>query len=143
MRPTALCFVFLIAASGCGPRERKVTMNSDNNSGQSGFAVLTDVGGSMTVRVETNTPEFVERTQNMHIHTGNCGEVDPIVAPLNNPESLEDKPGRVGSTTTEVVRIGGGPLLQFEELLEGEWLINIHDARDKDIYVSCGELQNN
>lgn len=134
-----LCFVVVMVA-GCGPRELRVTMNSDNNSGQSGFAVITDKGNSVTVTVETSAPDFGD-TQQMHIHRGNCGEVEPIYADLLNLMPLKDKPGRVGSTSPEVLkRQPAGAKVQFEDFAEGEWLINVHDARDTLIYVSCGEF---
>jgi hypothetical protein len=138
MRRTALCFVLALAA-GCAPREVRVTMNSDNNSGQKGFAVITDMGKSVTVVVETSAPDFTG-PQNVHIHKGNCGEVEGVYADLLNLTELADKPGRVGSTSTEVRKRPEG-LLQFEELEEGEWLINVHDARDGLLYVSCGEFK--
>ena len=138
MRRTALLFVLSLAA-GCAPQEIKVTMNSDNNSGQKGFAVITNKGKSITVEVETSAPEFVG-PQNVHIHKGNCGEVEEIYAPLLNLEKLADKPDRVGSTSPEVVKKDGSGLVQFDEFEKGEWLINVHDARDNLIYVSCGEF---
>lgn len=113
-------------------------MNSDNNSGQKGFAVITDKGKSVTVLVETSAPDF-EGSQNVHIHKGNCGEVEEVYAPLLNLQALPDKPGRVGSTSTDVLKRDGA-LLQFEEFEEGEWLINVHDARELTLYVSCGEF---
>jgi hypothetical protein len=138
MRRTALLVVLSLAA-GCAPREIKVTMNSDNNSGQKGFAVITDKGKSITVEVETSAPDF-EGAQNVHIHKGNCGEVEEVYAPLLNLQKLEDKPGRVGSTSTDVLKKDGSGLVQFDEFEKGEWLINVHDARDNLIYVSCGEF---
>jgi len=44
MCQTALCFTLLMLGSAAGERELRVTMNADNNSGQSGFAVLIDRG---------------------------------------------------------------------------------------------------
>ena len=114
-------------------------MNADNNSGQSGFAVLIDRGESIDVVVETSAPEF-EGVQNMHLHRGNCGEVDMIYAELLNLELLPDKPGRVGSTTRGVMKRFTTLKVQFEDFKEGDWLINVHDARDFTIYVSCGEF---
>ena len=135
MRFRLSCLLLVvISASACGPRELKVTMNSDNNSGQTGFAVLTDLGGKkMTVTVETSAPDFTDLPQNAHIHEGNCGEVGAIHAPLTPLAPLADKPGRFGSTKT-VETLG------FTDLATGSWIINVHDARDGLIYVSCGEI---
>ena len=30
--------------------------------------------------------------------------------------------------------------MSFTDLATGEWIINVHDARDTGIYVSCGEI---
>lgn len=139
MRQTALSLTLLLAATGCGPREVRVTMNADNNSGQRGFAVLKDLGKSLTVELETSAPDFVEGTQLAHIHAGNCGEVGEILAALLG--LAKTTPGRFGSTSTEV-RKTTGELLTFEEATSGEWLINVHDAREKSLYVSCGEIPN-
>src|SRR3954453_8985946 len=104
MRRTTLCFVLLLTAA-CGPREIRVTMNADNNSGQKGFATITDEGKSIKVVIETSAPTK-PGTQTVHIHTGNCGEVEPIYAHLLNLEPLTGKPDRVGSTSTDVLKKG-------------------------------------
>ena len=114
-------------------------MNADNNSGQSGFAVLIDRGTEIDVVVETSAPEF-EAVQSIHLHRGNCGEVGMIYAHLFNLEVLPDAPGRVGNTTRGVVKRGSTEKVQFKDFEEGDWLINIHDAREFTIYVSCGEF---
>ncbi|MDP2270272.1 MAG: hypothetical protein Q8N23_30615 [Archangium sp.] len=137
MRLTALCGTLVLAA--CAPRELNVTMNADNNSGQSGFAVLIDRGQEIDVVVETSAPEF-EGVQRMHLHRGNCGEVDEIYADLLNLEPLADKPDRVGSTTRGLLKRGTSEKVQFDDFEEGDWLINVHDAREFTIYVSCGEF---
>lgn len=133
MRPIALGFLLLVA-TGCGPKVLKVTMNADNNSGQKGFAEITDRGAKgISVTVETNTPEYTEVPQNAHIHRGNCGEVGVVVNGLTPLTALPEKPGRFGSTTEL-------EMLTFEGFKTDEWLINVHDARDGLIYVSCGEI---
>jgi hypothetical protein len=140
MRRTKRAVLVLAVISGCAPRELNVTMKSDNNSGQSGFAVVTAVGNTITVVIETSAPDF-EGPQNVHIHRGNCGEVEDIFAPLENVTKFDPpKPGRVGSTSKEVRRKEDGALVKFEEFEAGDWLINIHDARENPLYVSCGEF---
>lgn len=133
MRPITLGFL-LLAATGCGPTVVKITMNADNNSGQKGFAEITDRGArGISVTVETNTPEYTEVPQNAHIHTGNCGEVGEIAGALDPLKALTDKPGRYGSTTEL-------PSFPFSNFKAGDWIINVHDPRDKLVYVSCGEI---
>jgi len=123
----------LLACAACGPRQLQVTMNSDNNSGQSGFATLLDRGSKgMTVTVETSAPDFADMGQVAHIHEGSCGEVGAIKAPLLSLSALADKT-RFGSTT-EVSDV------TFEMIKKGSWLINVHDSRDRTVYVSCGEI---
>lgn len=139
MRLIALCCTLVLAASGCAPRELKVTMNADNNSGQSGFAVLIDRGNEIDVVVETSAPEF-EGVQSVHLHRGNCGEVEAIYADLEPIAQFTEKPGRAGSTTRGVLKRGTSVKVQFEDFAKGEWLINIHDAREFTLYVSCGEF---
>ena len=138
MRLIALCCT-LVWASGCAPRELHVTMNADNNSGQSGFAVLIDRGTEIDVIVETSAPEF-EAVQSIHLHRGNCGEVGMIYADLSTIDVLAGKPGRAGSTTRGVMKRDSTEKVQFKDFEEGDWLINIHDAREFTIYVSCGEF---
>lgn len=133
MRPV-LSVVVVCALAACGPRDVRVTMNPDNNSGQSGFAVLTETGPKkLRVVVETSAPDF-SMEQKAHIHRGTCGEIGEIRAGLLNLKPLEGKPGRYGSTTN----IDG---LDLDELSVGDWAINVHDARDNALYTSCGEIR--
>lgn len=138
MRQIALGFLMLVA-TGCGPKVLKVTMNADNNSGQKGFAEITELGAKgVSVTIETNAPDFraddpAMEQQKAHIHKGNCGEVGEKVGFLQPLHALADKPNRFG-TTTDVEKP------TFAMLGKGEWIINVHDARDDQIYVSCGEI---
>jgi hypothetical protein len=110
-------------------------MNSDNNSGQVGFAVITDRGArGFSVLVDTIAPEFGE-PQLAHIHGGSCGELDPIKAHLNPLGATGCDAGRFCSTTDVKPEA-----MKFSELSTGSWVINVHDARDVRLYVSCGEI---
>jgi hypothetical protein len=127
-------WLLLPLLAACGPNEVRVTMNPDNNSGQSGFAVLTQAGPKkLVVVIETSAPDFSSE-QRAHIHVGTCGEIGEIRAGLTNLKELADKPGRFGSTTT-VESLG------LDDLSTGEWAINVHDARDNAVYTSCGEIK--
>ena len=131
MRRTCLGLVFL-SVVGCGPKQLRITMNADNNSGQTGFALLVDQGrAGMSVTVETNIPD-ISTSQKAHIHTGNCGEIGPVVAPLTDLSPLPNQPGRFGSTTQVS--------LTFEALSKIRHALNTHDARDFGVYVSCGDI---
>lgn len=132
--PRLLSGLSLLALCGCGPRELVVTMKADNNSGQTGFATITEIGAGLRVVVETSVPDFLSSTgQVAHIHEGNCGEIGRIRAGLVNLKELPDKPGRFGSTS-EVAT------LKFNDFKMGEWAINAHDERDNLVYVSCGQI---
>jgi hypothetical protein len=138
MHRMGLC-IFLIALAGCAPRELNITMKSDNNSGQTGFATISAVGRGITVVVETSAPAD-EGLQHAHIHRGNCGEVEEIYADLASLDALKEKPGRFGSTTAAPTRQSDGAAVAFEDFETGEWLINVHDSREFPLYVSCGEF---
>ena len=71
--------------------------------------------------------------QNVHIHKGNCGEVGDKVGFPDQLAPLPGQPDRFGSTSNI-------PLPTFAMLATGEWIVNVHDARDPLIYVSCGEI---
>ncbi len=129
---------------GCGPKELRVTMNSDNNSGQAGFALVTETAGGLRVEVETSHPD-VDSAQSAHVHTGTCGEIGPVVLPLERLEALPGTAGRFGSVTTfDRAKLDAfmidAKFLKLEPLLADAHCINVHDARDPGIYVSCGEL---
>jgi hypothetical protein len=127
-------WLLLCLLAACGPNEVRVTMNPDNNSGQAGFAVLTQTGAKkLRVVVETSAPDLAT-DQRAHIHEGTCGEIGPIRAGLSDLKALPEKPGRFGSTTD----VEG---LDLEELSTGEWAINVHDPRDNAVYTSCGEIR--
>jgi hypothetical protein len=134
--PPLLCLLVL----ACGPRQLRVTLSADNNSGQSGTATLTDDGKTMTVVVETVAPLYQDAEQFAHIHPGTCGELGPAYVNLTKLGALATKPGAWGSTTTLTQVRDGGPNFGFDELSTGEWAINIHDAREFGVYVTCGEI---
>lgn len=125
----------VVACTACGPRELRVTMNSDNNSGQTGFAVLTDQGtAGFKVYVETSKPEYAAESQLAHIHPGSCGELGDVKAGLL-PLSASGCPERFCSSSDIKPAV-----MKFSDLSTGDWVINVHDARDKLIYVSCGVI---
>lgn len=125
--------LLLVALSACGPRQLVVTMNADNNSGQTGFATITERGNMLVVVVETSVPDFESTTgQLAHLHKGNCGEIGDIVAGLNRLKRLGTS-DRFGSTTEIATP-------KFDDFKMGEWAINAHDERDNLVYVSCGQV---
>ncbi|MGV3623181.1 MAG: hypothetical protein ACO1OB_20345 [Archangium sp.] len=126
-----LAAVTVLLATACGPNKLQVSMKSDNNSGQVGFATLEDRGeAGMRVTVETTVPITGDAPQLAHIHEGTCGEVGIIRVGLNMLNKVGEM--RFGSTTDVDLR--------FEDLKTGPFNINAHDATDPTVYVSCGEI---
>ncbi len=110
-------------------------MIGQNNSGQDGTATLTERDGALEVSVTLRQSNF-PGPQNSHIHTGRCDEVGPVAYGV----SSKDEPK---GTTTD-----GGTIAFFQRIanlklsqLQGTHVINVHDARDNSLYVSCGEIK--
>lgn len=130
LRLVLLVIVSLSAA--CGPASHRVVMSAENNSGQSGFALLTPLSGGKT-RVELDIlPGNDPRDIASHIHDGRCGEIGPIKGYLSDLK-LNGATGRF-MATSEVA-------LALDAMLKGTFAINVHDARDFSLYVSCGEIK--
>lgn len=104
-----------------------IPLNAQNDSGESGSAILTDMGNG-TVRVDVtivNAPDGV--SQPMHIHEGTCADLNP--APKFPLTSLEN-----GGSTTEISAT-------LETLLASPHAINGHkSAEEASVYVFCGDL---
>ncbi len=132
--PMRVLFPLTLMLCACGPKELRVTMKSDNNSGQTGFALLSFLGDELTVTVETSVPFDGAGPQQAHIHTGTCGEIGGIVAGLTPLESNGATPEVFQSVTDKV------PKPTLEELADGDYAINAHDASDVTVWVSCGEI---
>ncbi|MCU0699041.1 MAG: hypothetical protein MUC96_21260 [Myxococcaceae bacterium] len=121
-----------LVVTGCGPQTQRIVMKAENNSGQSGFAVLTALSPSST-RIDLDLAASNDpRPQPGHVHEGRCGEIGAIRAGLASVAPSPTKPERFVSSTE--VSLG------FEQLLSGTYAINVHDARDLSLYISCGDL---
>lgn len=124
--------LLVLTASACGPQPLRVVMNAENNSGQSGFAVLTALSASKT-RVEIDVAASNDsRPQPAHVHEGRCGEIGAIKAGLTNLAPDAKKPGRFTSTTE--IDVG------LDTLEKGTFAINAHDVRDFSLYITCGQI---
>ena len=146
LRAAALgCSLLFVA---CAPQQVTVVMNAQNNSGQSGVATLTDLGGTTRVVILIRKSEFGEK-QPTHLHNGRCGEIGPrqdtssrgktiglaSIAPAD-PSMMIDIPatdGGYGASSSDVD-------LTMKEITNGDWVINVHDAADFALYVSCGNI---
>ncbi|MDP3231253.1 MAG: CHRD domain-containing protein [Myxococcales bacterium] len=128
-----MLLVVVSLSAACGPASHRVVMSAENNSGQSGFALLTPLSGGRT-RVELDIlPGNDPRKMAAHVHDGRCGEIGGIAAGLKDLESNTAANGHFTSTT-EIA-------LSLDAMLKGTYAINVHDARDFSLYVSCGEIK--
>lgn len=104
-----------------------ITLNPQNDSGESGTATFTDLGNGK-VRVDvavTGAPAGV--SQPMHIHKGTCANLEPAPTyPLTNLEN--------GTSTTEISTT-------LEALLASPYAVNGHkSAAEASVYVFCGDI---
>ena len=131
MRKLAILFAVILAVTmlGTASAASSITINLDslNNSGVSGTAVLTDLGAGQTQVVVTVTGEAASASEPDHIHTGQCGAtLGGVKFPLKNVE---------GGTSTTVV---GSSLA---DLQTGGFAINLHEsAANIKNYVACGNI---
>jgi len=103
-----------------------VVLAEQNESGESGTAVLVEVDGKVVVTLNT-VGALADVPQPAHIHTGVCPDVGGIAYPLTNVVN------GVSQTTLDVT---------LAELAAQQPLgINIHKSvPESAIYVSCGDL---
>jgi hypothetical protein len=102
-----------------------VTLAAQNGSGETGTAVLTQVGGD--VKVVVSIPNGPAGPQPAHIHTGTCASLGGVAYPL---QSLAN-----GSSSTTVKGV------TIDQLVAAKDAINVHkSADDLGVYVSCGNI---
>jgi hypothetical protein len=123
----ALAGVLAATASAQPPSSITIKMVAQNDSGENGTAVLTQVSDGTRVEVKldgapTDTP------QPTHIHVGNCGHINkapeyPLTSTVNG----------VSVSTVKGVALA--------DLLKGTYAINVHkSATDLGTYVACGNI---
>ncbi len=107
-----------------------VSLAAQNNSGESGTAQLTDMGGGKTrvVLALSGAPNGV--AQPVHIHEGTCATLNPTPKyPLTNLAN--------GKSETVVD-------VSMSELLSKPYAINAHkSAQEVSVYVTCGNIVHN
>ncbi len=103
-----------------------VKMMSQNNSGETGTATLSDLNGRTRVVIHV-AHENTTGIQPAHIHPGTCAHLNP--APKY---PLKDVVLGDSNTIVDV---------PMTSLLGGHYAINVHESK-KDIqkYVSCGNI---
>jgi hypothetical protein len=103
-----------------------VTLEAQNNSGETGTATLTPQGDKTKVVILlSNAPAGV--VQPAHIHLGTCDKLDK--APKWKLEPLKN-----GQSTTVVPA-------SLDTILKEKTAINVHkSAAEIQVYVSCGNI---
>jgi len=102
-----------------------VLLSEQNESGESGTATLTEVGGKVLVNLDLiGGPAFA---QPAHIHNGSCDNLGGVQNPLTFPED---------GTSITTLDLG------IDELLTGLPLaINVHKSLEEAAtYVACGDI---
>lgn len=124
----ALSFLTFLAFAGsvAAADPLTITITTQNNSGQSGSATLTDLGNGQTKIVVTTTSPTAA-LQPIHIHEGTCSNLTPQVKyPLTN---MTD--GKSETTVNATL----------SSLLASPFAINVHKSQQEAaVYVACGEI---
>jgi hypothetical protein len=104
-----------------------LTFSAQNNSGETGTAVLSDENGQTKV-VLSIIGQPADVSQPAHIHFGSCATLGAVKYPLNFPIN--------GTSQTTVNR-------SLDQLLaELPLAINVHkSASEANIYVSCADIK--
>lgn len=108
---------------------KTVLLSAQNNSEESGTAVLEEEGGKVKVTLAlTGGGADLAVAQPAHIHTGVCPTPGAVKYPLSNVIR--------GESVTVL------DLTLAELLAMGDLAINVHkSATQADFYVSCGDLK--
>lgn len=106
-----------------------VTLDAQNNSGESGTAILKEGNGQTTVTI--NLTGFTKDVlQPAHIHAGSCPGVDTVKYPLTNVVN--------GQSVTTI----SATLPELKQQLP--LAINVHKSQAAiGTYTSCGQLPTN
>ena len=132
LRPALL----LLVLTACGGNSLTIAMVQQNNSGQDGTATLTESGDGVRIRVVVKR-STVEGSQTSHVHDGRCDNVGAITAGL---QPISDKAEAPELDGDQIVFENTLTARKLSDLRDGNHVINIHDARDNSLYVSCGEI---
>jgi hypothetical protein len=123
----ALAAVLAATASAATPTTITIKMVAQNDSGENGTAILTQVADGTRVEVKLDgAPKDV--AQPTHIHVGNCGHI-------NKAPEYPLTPTTNGAAVSTVKGVS------LADLLKGTYAINVHkSATDIATYVSCGNI---
>lgn len=126
----ALLAVAALWITACQPAPeagRTVQLETLNDSGVTGTAVLTDLGNGMTmVSVEVDPAGHARMPA--HIHPGTCADLVP--QPIYPLEDVTD-----GTSETEIEA-------GLDELFAGGFALNLHASpNDFETYTACADLE--
>jgi hypothetical protein len=104
-----------------------ITMNAQNNSGQTGAAAIVDAGNGQIAVAINVSPGSEGVGQPAHIHRGPCANLDPKpLYPLTDV---------MNGTSETIVNAS------LSELTSGQYAINVHKSgTEPQIYTSCGDI---
>lgn len=121
-----LAFLALFSVAGAATSVT-VQLSAQNNSGETGTAELTDMGGGQTKVVITLTGAPSGVAQPAHIHEGTCANLNPTPKyPLTSVQ------GGKSETTVNV---------SLTDLMAKPFAINVHkSAQEIPVYVACGNI---
>ena len=128
--------LLLLILASCGRSSLIIPMVQQNNSGQDGTATLTDTSDGLELLVAIARSTF-EGSQTSHIHYGRCDNVGGIVGGITPISDKSETPDLDGGVIFFKAIKADKKLADFRG---GNFVINVHDARDNSLYVSCGEI---
>lgn len=118
-----------VALAACGNNNGAsltVPMSAQGLSSESGTAILTDKGNTVTeVRLALSGGSDIANPQQAHIHVGRCGSNGAIFAPLNTLQ---------GGQSTSTVNYS------LSSLQGAKYYINVHNSADINNIMACGDI---
>jgi len=117
----------VLAQMTTAPSHVTISLESQNDSGETGTATLQQSGNDLLVTLRVNNPTAA--IQPVHIHKGTCAKLDP--KPEYPLPPVTDR-----RSTTKIKN------LTLASLLATPHAINIHKSpKEAAIYVSCGNIK--
>lgn len=91
-------------------------------------------------RAQTPVAEGAEAPHPAHIHSGSCAQLGDVVVPLTDVAApMGDMKG---AATAHPVTLSSTEVdMPLDELLSGEYAINVHESADNiGVYIACGDI---
>jgi hypothetical protein len=125
---SVLCLLAVLAPSVVSAQSDSatVTLATQNASGISGTATLTQVGSDLKVDI-TVTGMAASGAHPAHIHAGHCPNPGAVVHSLTTVEN--------GTSTTTLTGV------TLASVSDGDHSINLHDSStNMSLYIACGDI---